>query len=154
MSKITSSIQELCGFLFVFFLSRHKKPFFSPSVHQSVSRLASWSVSASQILFKVFWPAQWPPIYAFWDSPSFLFLVADTRLYTLPCRSVGKSQLNSERFSHYCSCPTVRDWIAVYLALLCNKIEGNKAGYMANKQSLVGGQGQGKKYELAGDVFW
>ena len=62
--------------------------------------------------------------------------------------------LNSERFLHYCSCPTVRDWIAVYLALLCNKIEGNKAGYMANKQSLVGGQGQGKKYELAGDVFW
>ena len=25
--------------------------------------------------------------------------------------------LNSERFSHYCSCPTVRDWIAVYPAL-------------------------------------
>ena len=51
------------------------------------------------------------------------FLVADTRLYTLPCRSVGRSVrpsvtfLNSERFSHYCSCPTVRDWIAVYPAL-------------------------------------
>ena len=25
--------------------------------------------------------------------------------------------LNYERFSHYCSCPTVRDWIAVYPAL-------------------------------------
>ena len=51
------------------------------------------------------------------------FLVADTRLYTSPCRSVGPSVgpsvrfLNSERFSHYCSCPTVRDWIAVYPAL-------------------------------------
>ena len=34
--------------------------------------------------------------------------------------SVGRSVtfLNSERFSHYCSCPTVRDWIAVYPALL------------------------------------
>ena len=51
------------------------------------------------------------------------FLVADTRLYTLPCRSVGPSVrpsvtfLNSERFLQYCSCPTVRDWIAVYPAL-------------------------------------
>ena len=51
------------------------------------------------------------------------FLVEDTRLYTLPCRLVGRSVgrsvgssvtfLNSARFSHYCSCPTVRDWIAV-----------------------------------------
>ena len=34
-------------------------------------------------------------------------------------RSVGPSVtfLNSERFLHYCSCPTVRDWIAVYPAL-------------------------------------
>ena len=37
--------------------------------------------------------------------------------------SVGRSVrpsvtfLNSERFSHYCFCPTVRDWIAVYPAL-------------------------------------
>ena len=52
-----------------------------------------------------------------------IFLVADTRLYTLPCRSVGRSVrrsvtfLNSDWFSHYCSCPTVRDWIAVYPAL-------------------------------------
>ena len=56
-----------------------------------------------------------------------LFLVADTRLYILLCRSVGRyvgpsvgrsvTFLNSERFSHYCSCPTVRDWIAVYPAL-------------------------------------
>ena len=60
----------------------------------------------------------------------FRFLVACTRLYTLPCRSVGRSVsrsvrpsvtfLNSEWFLHYCSCPTVRDWIAVYPALfLC-----------------------------------
>ena len=39
-------------------------------------------------------------------------------------RSVGRSVrpsvtfLNSEHFLHYCSCPTVRDWIAVYPALL------------------------------------
>ena len=51
------------------------------------------------------------------------FLVADARLYTLPCRSVRRSVrpvtfLNSEWFSHYCSCPTVRDCIAVYPALL------------------------------------
>ena len=55
------------------------------------------------------------------------FLVADTRLYTLPCWKVGRSVcpsvhpsvtfLNSEQFLHYCSCPTVRDWIAVYPAL-------------------------------------
>ena len=38
-------------------------------------------------------------------------------------RSVGRSVrpsvtfLNSERFLHYCSCPTVCDWIAVYPAL-------------------------------------
>ena len=25
--------------------------------------------------------------------------------------------LNCERFSHYCSCPSVRDWIAVYPTL-------------------------------------
>ena len=55
-------------------------------------------------------------------KPRDTFLVADTRLYTLPCRSVGRSVcrsvtfLNSERFSHYCSCPTVHDWIAVYPA--------------------------------------
>ena len=53
----------------------------------------------------------------------FQFLVADTRLYTLPCRSVGRSVrpsvtfLSSEQFPHYCSCQTVRDWIAVYPAL-------------------------------------
>ena len=47
-----------------------------------------------------------------------------SRLYTSPCRSVGRpvgksvrpsvTFFNSERFLHYCSCPTVRDWIAVY----------------------------------------
>ena len=47
------------------------------------------------------------------------FLVAATRLYTLPCRYVRPSVtfLNCERFLLYCSCPTVRDWIAVYPAL-------------------------------------
>ena len=51
------------------------------------------------------------------------FLVADTRLYTLQCRLVGRSVtcLNSERFLNYCSCPTVRDWIAVYPALFLLK---------------------------------
>ena len=49
-------------------------------------------------------------------------LVADTRLHLAV--TVGRSVrryitfLNSERFLHYCSCPTVRDWIVVYLALL------------------------------------
>ena len=33
-------------------------------------------------------------------------------------RSVGPAVTFCERFSHYCSCPTVRDWIAVYPALL------------------------------------
>ena len=39
-------------------------------------------------------------------------------------RSVGPSItfLNSERFSHYCSCPTVRDWIAVYPALFTFRV--------------------------------
>ena len=52
------------------------------------------------------------------------FLVADTRLYTLPCWSVHLSVgrlvtfLNSEWFLYYCSCPTVRNWAAVYPALL------------------------------------
>ena len=38
-------------------------------------------------------------------------------------RFVGPSVtfLNSERFLHYCSCPTVRDWIAVYPALFYEK---------------------------------
>ena len=46
------------------------------------------------------------------------FLIADTLPFWSVCpldRDV--TFLNSERFSHYCSCPTVRDWIAVYLAL-------------------------------------
>ena len=52
------------------------------------------------------------------------FLVADTRLHTLPCRSVGPSVtfLNCERFSHYRSCQTVRDCIAVYPALFENDV--------------------------------
>ena len=53
------------------------------------------------------------------------FLVADARLYTLPCWSVGMSIRPSvrhifwipSRFSHYGSCPTICDWIAVNLAL-------------------------------------
>ena len=49
----------------------------------------------------------------------FIFLVSDPRLHTSPCRSVGRfvTFLNSGRFSHYCSCPTVRDCLAVYPAL-------------------------------------
>ena len=51
------------------------------------------------------------------------FLVTDKRLYTLRCRAVppsvppSKIFMNCERFMQYCSCPTVRDWIAVYPAL-------------------------------------
>ena len=51
------------------------------------------------------------------------FLVADTRLCTMPCQSVGWSVcrsvtfLNSERVSPYRSYSTVCDWIAVYPAL-------------------------------------
>ena len=60
-----------------------------------------------------------PPARDYFLAGNLALLVVDTRLYTLPCRSVGRSVtfLNSERFSHYCSCPTVRDWIAVYPAL-------------------------------------
>ena len=49
------------------------------------------------------------------------FLVADMSLHLAV--SVGPSVppsatlLNYERFSHYSSCPTVRDWIAVFPAL-------------------------------------
>ena len=45
-----------------------------------------------------------------------VFLVADTRLYTLPCRSVGRQVrrsvtfLNSEQFLQYCYCPPARDF--------------------------------------------
>ena len=55
--------------------------------------------------------------------PTFAMWSTQTRLYTLPCRSVGPSVrpsvpfLNSEWFLHYCSCLTVRYWIAMYLAL-------------------------------------
>ena len=50
-----------------------------------------------------------------------IFLVADTTLHLAV--SVGRSVrpsvtfLNFELFSHYCSCPAVHDWIAVYPAL-------------------------------------
>ena len=48
------------------------------------------------------------------------FLVADTRLHLAVSvgRSVGPSAsdtfLKSKRFLHYCSCPTIRDWIALF----------------------------------------
>ena len=52
---------------------------------------------------------------------NYFFLVAHTRLYTLAFRSVRPSNhLSVEIFTsceHHCSCPTVRDWIAVYPAL-------------------------------------
>ena len=57
-----------------------------------------------------------------------VFLVVNTRLYTLSCRSVswsvGRSVSQSVYhtfsnskcfFFHYCSCPSVHDWIVVYL---------------------------------------
>ena len=74
------------------------------------------SFSSSFIAFSVL-----PLIFSSsFSSSHSVFLVADTRLYTLPCRSVRRSItfLNCEQFSHYGSCPTVCDWIAVYLALL------------------------------------
>ena len=76
-----------------------------------------------------------------------LFLVADTRLYTLPCRSVGPSVrpvtfLNFERFLHYCSRPTVRDCIAVYPALFYF-LKRNKQKVKTNSQ-------QGKSYWIVG----
>ena len=44
-------------------------------------------------------------------------------------RSVSPSVtfLNSERFSHYCSCPTVREWIAMYPAsfMVEMRVEGD-----------------------------
>ena len=76
------------------------------------------------------------------------FLVADTQLYTLPCRSVGRSvgtsirlsvtMLNCERFSHYRSCPTVRDWIAVYPALfnLVDIAQQNEIGQSSEKHNF------------------
>ena len=55
------------------------------------------------------------------------FLVMDTQLYSLPCLSLGRSVgpsipslvtfFNSERFLHHYSCPTNRDWSAVYPAV-------------------------------------
>ena len=66
-------------------------------------------------------------LYTRLRGKAYKFLVADTRLYTLVCRSVHPSVgpsvrrsitfLNYEWLSHYCSCPTVFDWIAVYPAL-------------------------------------
>ena len=35
-----------------------------------------------------------------------------------PSVTPSVTSLTCQRFSHYCSCPTVRDWVAVYLALL------------------------------------
>ena len=46
----------------------------------------------------------------------FSFLVADMRLYTLPCQSVGRSHFWI--LSGFRSCPNIRYWIAVYPALL------------------------------------
>ena len=72
-----------------------------------------------------------------------IFLVADKRLYTLPCWSVGWSVgrsvgpsvafLNSERFSHYCFRPTVRDWIAMYPALF--GLFSSYTGFLASSSS-------------------
>ena len=51
---------------------------------------------------------------------------ATLHLAMLVGRSVGplvRHIFEFERFSHYCSCPTVRDWIAVYPVLLNTKNE-------------------------------
>ena len=68
---------------------------------------------------------QWLTLYCFLDFSFFYFSHVFSRGHAIlhlavsVGRSVGRSVtfLNSERFWHYCSCPTVRDWIAVYPAL-------------------------------------
>ena len=78
------------------------------------------SCTCSHLSFSL--PYQFIPLPSFVrvDSPPIKeddsFLVADTRLYTLLCQSVGRSVtfVNYEWFMHKCSCPTVRDRIAVY----------------------------------------
>ena len=97
----------------------------------SLSRLFSWkyfSVESFQIVVKYQICEDTPKHLSVSQFDSGLsYLVADTRLYTLPCRSVRRSIRRSvgpsvrhifeSRFSHYCSRPTVRNWIAVYQAL-------------------------------------
>ena len=76
------------------------------------------------------------------------FLVADTRLYTLPCWLVGPSfrpshSFNSERFLHYCSCQTVHDWIAAYPALCSTGVRplwGRCTASHSNLQPCKAGQ--------------
>ena len=71
-----------------------------------------------------------------------VFLIAHTRLYTLPYWSVGQyvrpsvTFLNSEIFLHYCSCPTVRDWIAVYPALFFLDTQLHNLGEEKNGEFL------------------
>ena len=50
-------------------------------------------------------------------SPSALFSRKHATLHLAVSVGGSVTFLNCEPFSHYCSCPTVRDWIAVYLAL-------------------------------------
>ena len=88
------------------------------------------------------------------------FLVADTRLYTLPCRSVGRSVrpsvrpsvtfLNSEQFSLYCSHPTVRDWIAVYPALFSLRVDfrPDRADFRPERAILFRQSGEGGRGRL------
>ena len=60
-------------------------------------------------------------------------------------RSVGPSVrpsvtfLNSERFLRYCSCPTVRDWIAVYPALFNTNSGPNSSKF----RQLMSGRASG-----------
>ena len=83
------------------------------------------SFSSSFIAFSVL-----PLIFSSsFSSSHSVFLVADTRLYTLPCRSVRLSVppshvfFNCERCLYYYPCPTVRDCLAVYPAfIICSSL--------------------------------
>ena len=83
--------------------------------------LIAYYVASHFVLF-VYWLVG-PFVTLFLFSRGHATLHLAVSVGRLVCRSVGPSVrpsvtlLNSERFSHYCSCPTVRDWIAVYPAL-------------------------------------
>ena len=81
-------------------------------------------------------------VFLYWRNPfhacCHLFLVAITRLYTLPYRPVRRYRNIFElRFSHYCSCPSVRDWVAVYPALFVfqKKVKVKKPSLVVVKQT-------------------
>ena len=71
-------------------------------------------------------------------------------------RSVAPSVtfLNCERFSHYCSCPSVRDWIAMYPVLFTFSLSLNKAGYTAEQLQTVGQEWKYKNHSQFKNVTY